>query len=157
VDVTLPPHLFELATEVGEARQQGATRNGRPNNYGARHDASIHILGARGEAVIHFVTGDYWNRSLVPDKGLPDVGRWHVRTAATPDRRLILHNADAYNEPFVLVTAIAPPRFRIVGWCYGFEGQLEDYWQDPTRQNRWAYFVPHTSLRPFPLEESAPL
>lgn len=106
-----------------------------------------HVLGAWGECVVAKVTDCYWIGDLGrPDGGAGDVGSMHVRTAARSDRKLILHDDDVDDEPFILVVPLRLPQFRIVGWCYGREGKLPVYWE--TFTGRPAYFVPQDVLRP---------
>jgi hypothetical protein len=113
-----------------------------------RDDFQLHVIGAWGEAVIAKATGIYWAGDLgAPDRGAPDVGRFHVRATLRPDGRLILHPDDHDDAPYVLVVPQRLPRFCIVGWCYGRDGKQAAYWENSN--GRPAFFVPWSALTSF--------
>jgi hypothetical protein len=60
------------------------------------------------------------------------------------DGRLILHDHDKDDQPYVLVVGTAP-RFELVGWCFGRDGKRPEYVHDP-QGGRPAYFVPRAAL-----------
>ena len=61
------------------------------------------------------------------------------------NKRLILHDDDKDNRPYILVYADAPD-FYIKGWMMGADGKEKKYWSDPQGTNRHAYFVPDEDL-----------
>ena len=77
--------------------------------------------------------------------GKTDVGPHQVRHTPLPDGRLMLHPEDKDDEAFILVIGRVPA-FDLIGWCFGHEGKRQDYWEDPTHDDRAAFFVPRKVL-----------
>ena len=150
VDLSWPE--LRLAGHVGIDRfVRARARQLAPAGGVERDDWHADVVGAWGEFVVAKTTGTYWADVGGPDRHAPDVGRYHVRTTQRADDRLILRAADPDDEPYVLVVPVRLPRFRIVGWCYGYEGKLDEYLEAPCgRPSAW--FVPQHVLRPFELE-----
>jgi hypothetical protein len=122
----------------------------------ARHGISAAMaldadqLGACGECCVARALGVAWRPKFEPDRGTPDVGIYHVRTAHQPGYRLPIHDDDADAGLFVLVVVHRPPRvFRIVGTIRGLAGKRVAYAGDPTRTGRPAYWVPQSALDPW--------
>jgi hypothetical protein len=147
MDVVLTWHEWSTGVKVGVDRFVCARDARRPESHGADGNWRADVLGALGELAVAKATGTYWAGNLgAPDRGAPDVGPFHVRTADAPGKRLILHDYDDDAGLFVLVVAIGVCRFHIVGWCRGHEGKKADYWQ--TFTGRPCFFVPNELLRP---------
>jgi hypothetical protein len=125
----------------------------RQPRYGAAGNWDDDIVGALAELVVAKALNLY--PSFGPDPDTSDVGKYHVRATELDHGSLILHRDDPDDGAFLLVVG-RPPRFRIVGWCYGHEGKIDAYWSDPTGKNRWAYFIPQGALRPGPFEDELP-
>ena len=73
------------------------------------------------------------------EDGATDVGPHQVRQTSLPDGRLILHPDDKDHEAFILVVGRAPV-YEMIGWCFGREGKLPEYWDDNAKTP--AFFVP---------------
>jgi hypothetical protein len=69
-----------------------------------------------------------------------------VRTMPKEWGDLILHNSDKDYRLFVLVYNKGH-EFHLLGWCRGDEGKKTEYWKDPTKSGKPAYFVPQSALR----------
>ena len=147
-DVHLSWPELRRAAHVGIDRYVRALAQRRTLQHGeSPDDWQNHVVGAWGECVIAKTTGHYWPvDNDRPDRGAADVGPLHVRTAQIATGRLILHDEDDGDAPFILVVLVRLPRFRIVGWCYGRDGKVPGYWE--TFTGRPAYFVPQSALRP---------
>lgn len=105
-----------------------------------------HIRGARGEAAFHQWSGLWWNDGSHPGVEpdfQPDI---QVRTSAW--KSLFVHKPSEGDPPewrFVAVWDNGPSLY-LVGWCYGHEGQREEFWNAALP---WpAYTVPADRLRP---------
>lgn len=89
----------------------------------------------------------YWDGS-VGDFKQRDCGRMvDVRAIKKRHRKLILHPADADDKPVVLALVDLPDVI-MLGWSFARFGKLQQYWADPTGENRHAFFAPHSILRP---------
>ena len=97
-----------------------------------------------GEACVAKWGGLWWSGSL-GDYQADDVQKLQVRTVDHPMKRLILHDDDKDDRPYVLVYA-NPPEFYIKGWIMGADGKDKKYWSDPQGTNRHAYFLPDDVL-----------
>ena len=151
IDVRLTWPEVRHAAYIGIDRFAHARRAKRPVNHGAGVDDTMpDVLGAWGELALAKMTGTYWAGDLEkPDRGAPDVGPWHVRTASRTNDSLLLHPEDRDDEPFVLVSLVAIPVLRVMGWCLAADGKHERFWKNPTgRPGRDCYFVPPMDLSP---------
>lgn len=109
------------------------------------YDWQMHIEGALGERAVSKYLGIPWDGAL-GNYNANDVGRYEVRTTTSRNNRLILHDRDKDDRPYVLVVG-ANGEYDIKGWIYGAEGKDAQYWSDPLG-GRPAYFVPTEHLKP---------
>lgn len=146
--VTLTWPDLRTAAYLGIDRWIRNLANGRRDRYGdgTGQDWRAHVVGAWGECAVAQATDHYWTERGAPDRGAPDVGPFHVRTAPDPRHCLILHDRDDDGAVFVLALAVTLPTVDIVGWCYGHEGKRREHWRDDVPVP--AYFVPRSLLRP---------
>lgn len=108
----------------------------------------LDLVSCRGEMAVAKYLNLYWS-GTVGDYGAVDVGgKVEVRTGTKRGHRLILHKTDLDHLPFVLALHTEPPAIELIGWVYAREGKQEEYWSDPAKEGRWAYFVPQDVLRP---------
>ncbi len=137
-----------FAAHVGVARRVNALRNNRKAAYGCTDDDAWDkdIEGACGEIAVAKALGIYWNGSI-GDLAV-DVGPYQVRTTGLEHGCLMLHKKDEDDKQFILVTGRAP-RMRIVGWIFAGDGKRDEWWKDPTRKGRPAWFVPQAALKDF--------
>lgn len=149
--VTLTWAEMMLAYGVAAQRRIMNMKNGIAGKYGAPEgDGSeeLDIVSTRGEMAVAKGLNLFWSGS-VGDYGAVDVGGLvEVRTRTKNWHSLIVHPNDKDDMPFVLVDASNTPNMRLVGWLYGRDGKNERFWDDPSRKNRPAYFIPQESLRP---------
>lgn len=142
---------------VGIFRQIQNVSNDRKQAHGAgeKYSWQMHIEGCMGEYCTSKYLNRFWDGKL-GDLGAGDVGKIETRTAGGAtglekgdihDRRLRLHKPDKDNSPFVHVTGVNG-YYRMHGWLYGHEGKKDEYWKDPTGNNRKAFFVDNNKLRP---------
>ncbi len=134
------------AALVGVMRQTANIRDGRSNAHGLPdgRDWQVHIEGALGECAFAKFMGLFWSGALGQLKA-DDVGLWQVRTNARTNGDLIIHERDANDRKFALVRGTAP-HYDVVGWIFGKDGKRQEFWKDPTRKGRPAFFVPETAL-----------
>jgi len=147
VEVTLTPSEMLVAGQLGLMRMVQNLRDSRKGKYGAPTDVqawAINILGTMGEACVAKWGGLWWSGSL-GDYKADDAGKLQVRTVDHEKKRLILHDDDKDDRPYVLVYA-KPPTFYIKGWIMGADGKNKEYWSDPQGTNRHAYFLPEDCL-----------
>lgn len=139
---------------VAAQRQADNVRRRRPNAHGATAGLSLHEQGALAELAFLRMLGlplDRW-ASYVETDNLKliaaDVGRWHVRSTAARNGRLIVHPDDPDDYPFALVVC-AEPIFYCPGWLPGIVAKQDHYWPGP-HPERPAFFVPQEDLRDVP-------
>lgn len=132
----------------GVMRQVENIKNDAKPAYGAddKADWQLHVEGCGAERAVAKYLNLYW-----PGKGRmrePDVGGLvEVRSIDKPNNRLILHEKDADDKAFCLVYGLNGT-YTIKGWIWGKDGKREDYWSDPGRNGRPAFFVPNDALNP---------
>lgn len=148
-----PIRIHLTAAELNLAARMGCMRQ-ISNLYKDRQDAygcpltvgwQVHIEGCAGELAVAKHLNLFWNGNFENLKA-DDVGHFQVRTADSHGKRLILHDKDPDERPFILVTGMAP-NFLIQGWIRAKDGKQSRYWSDPAG-GRAAYFVPKEELRP---------
>lgn len=142
---------------AGIMRQINGIRKSREPNYkiGNLLNWQIHIEGCMGEFCVAKYLNRFWCGKL-GDISPGDVGPVEVRTAGATitewkmadihKRRLCCHKPDLDDSPFVHVTGING-RYRLRGWLYGREVKLDEYYEDPTGTDRFAYYAPNNKLR----------
>ena len=148
IKVTLTPAEMLTAGQQGLMRMVQNLRDDRRPKYGAPTDMTawaINIYGTMGEACVAKWGGLWWGGSL-GDYQADDVQKLQVRTVDHEKKRLILHDDDKDDRPYVLVYA-KPPIFYIKGWIMGADGKDKKYWSDPQGTNRHAYFLPDDCLK----------
>jgi hypothetical protein len=148
VDVVLGPVAMLLATAVASMRQAQNLTAGRRDAYGAPTDPAegykIHLLGAAGEVAVAEYLGVYYDGALGRMRAT-DAGWVQVRTTMYPRGCLILHDTDPDDDVFVLVTG-NPPQLRLEGRIRGRDGKRPEFWRDPSKKGRPAFFVPQDAL-----------
>jgi len=154
--VTLSWAEMHLCATVAAMRQISALRRLAQPRHGANGMGAfdMHLFGCVGEFAVAKHLNLFWAASpgvLEPN----DVGgKLQVRAAYQENYRLILHDSDSSDDPFVLALAHDLPRVTLRGWVFGRDGKLRKYWADPVG-GRPAYFVPQESL--VAMHELAPL
>lgn len=148
--VTLTSSEMLLACSIGAQIQVQNIEDDCQPQYGAPLDLpqalTAGMIGACGELAYAKWSGTYWNGN-VGDRTAKDVDGVQIRTTLNRNEDLILHPRDADEDPFVLVS-VYRNEFRLMGWIYGGEGKIEEYWQDKYQNDRPAFFVPRSILRP---------
>lgn len=143
--VHLTPTEIMMAGHVGMMRQVMNIKKGAEHRYGAKDDQSwqYHIEGALGEyALAKYLNVNWAGVGVV--RG-PDVGVVDVRTTASHNNRLMVHPDDKDDRQYWLVTGLNG-KYRIRGWIWGRDGKQEKWWDDPTKKDRWAFFIPIAEL-----------
>jgi hypothetical protein len=149
--VTLSYAEIQIAYAVGSQRQVYGMKSGSAHRHGAaglEHAIAFDLIGSSGEMAVAKALNLYWGIEM--NNTTIDVGGMvEVRTVTRDDKRLILHKDDKADLPYVLVcNKLKTNEFWLKGWIFGKEGMLEEYWADPQKTNRHAYFVPDSKLRP---------
>ena len=145
--VTLTPSELILASGVGARRHAANLLANRPDAHRAPADWSLHIEGSCAELAAAKATSRYWLASVdFRERTAGDLaGGVEVRATERADGCLILHERDADDRPFVLVTGRAP-HFDVRGWLRGGDGKRPEWWRSDVRAPAW--FVPVAALHP---------
>jgi hypothetical protein len=156
IDFQLDNATMAMVGVVGLFRQIQNIQKNRKHAHGASdlYSWQMHIEGCMGEYCTAKYLGLFWDGKL-GDLSAGDIGKIETRTAGGATgfekgdihkRRLCLHKEDEDNSPFVHVTGVNG-FYLIHGWLYGHEGKKDEYWQDPTGNDRKAFFVDNDKLR----------
>lgn len=151
MEVKLSYAEMNMAYTIGAQRQIYNMKLGTSHKWGlngVETAIASDLVGCAGELAVAKALNLYWDVSS-SHKTVDVGGMVEVRTVTSPNRRLILHETDKPNLPYVLV--YSKPRtteFLLKGWLLGQDGIKEEYWSDPQNTNRHAYFVPDSALRP---------
>lgn len=154
--VELEPYEVAQAFSVGMNRYlQSVLRNHQPA-AGCEIDWNItmmrDIIGAAGELAFAKGTRQFWSGSVGTYKA-GDVGETQIRTVDSPNKRLLVRDADTSEDRFVLVRLVEKsrlPKFRLVGWVWGHEAKARGHREAPNGRPA-CYFVPDEDLRPLRL------
>jgi hypothetical protein len=109
----------------------------------------LNIQGAVSELAVAKAFDLFWECNAANCDDL-DVGPYGVRSTTRRDGRLILHDSDKDDAPYVFAIVVTLTRVNLVGWIHGSEGKQSRFWSDP-RTGRPAYFIPQDSLEPMEL------
>lgn len=133
------------AAMIGVMRHLDNTEANRDHLWGGDKNMGwqYHIEGAMGECAVAKHLGMFWSCGV---RGDDDVGEYQVRTTDESWKKLILHPEDEDNKRYYLVTGLNGT-YSIRGWILCRDGKQKQWWQDPTKKNRWAFFVPQSALR----------
>ncbi len=148
VIVTLSPSEFWVAKQVARARQIQNERRGAKDRYGYNETdpLKVNINSCAAEMATAKGINQYWT-GILGDIHAPDVGLGVQVRQSVSGPSLILHPADSDAHAFVLALGEGDT-FDLKGWILGAAGKVQEYWKDPQRTGRFAYFVPQSALRP---------
>lgn len=146
VVVTLTWAEAHLAVTEGCTRRLRGLQKSMAERHGAagRGDAwGLNIEGAAAEYAAAKALNVCW--SFAPGPGYDgDIGHgFEVRSTPREDGRLILHESDPDDRPFLLVTGQIPT-FTIRGWIMAGDAKKDYFWRDDVPEP--AYFVPQSAL-----------
>lgn len=143
--VTLTGQEIMQGAFVGIMRQTQNLRDSRiqAHNVGKGLDWQMHVEGALGEFALAKLLGTFWSGAH-SFRGV-DVGKWQVRTTPHDNGSLILHDSDADEDRFVLMTG-GNGEYVVRGWILAAAGKRKHWWRDPTGKGRPAFFVPQSAL-----------
>lgn len=141
---------MQIAFAVGSQRQIYNMKIGAAHRHGAaglENAIAFDMIGCAGEMAVAKALNLYWDVSM--GHSIVDVGGLiEVRAVTRSDKRLILHPDDKPNLPYVLVyNEPKTNHFVIKGWVFGADGMRDEFWADPQKTNRHAYFVPDSHLK----------
>lgn len=146
--IFLDEYDIKLCMFVAQQRDKFAKDRGfKPYNQDQLSTAQDNLYGAARECAAGKLLKIYWhhNIGITQDYDLfPDL---QVRGTEHPRGRLLVRQRDKDTDRFIFVTRVAR-EFELRGWIFGGEAKKEEWWADPTKKNRFAYFVPHDALRP---------
>ena len=107
-------------------------------------ELATHVHGAIAEAAVAKALGLYCNLCS-KDRSLPDIyPNIEVRSTLKPDGPLIVRSKDATDRKYYLVAGMYP-NIQIVGWLWGKDCKLPEYYQD-VKNPYWK--VPQYKLNP---------
>jgi hypothetical protein len=141
--VTLNAGEVATARLIANMRQEQNRAFGAVQKYGGpggEEADTIHVGGCLGEIAVAKYLNLFWGGSLGDYKARDVGGLVEVRNCMQAGRRLILHEEDKDERPFVNTFADAP-FVTLYGWVFAREGKQKRFWKDPSGKNRWAFFV----------------
>ena len=147
------PDIVEYADNVAAVRQGMAFLKGR-NSKGLIGSfdkfLAYNRMGACCEAAGKILLNPIrWHALAEKITHLPDLGGFiDVKGRARTHYDLPVQKDDEDEFAFLLITAEKPPDYVVHGWLWGWEAKSPQYWSDPERSGRAAYFVPQKFLRP---------
>jgi hypothetical protein len=136
---------IQMATVIGVQRQIEDIKWENHGNYGAKKELAWqrHIEGALAECALAKFLDVYWSKGKWD---IPDVGNVDVRVTHLPHGKLILHKEDKDDRKYYLLIGLNGI-YEIKGYILGKDGKRPEFYYDPTKENRPAYFVPQDFLQ----------
>ena len=130
---------------AGIMRHTENIKRGSKQTYGndGLNAWQFHVEGCLSEMALAKFKNVYWS-----GKGqykAPDVGTDDVRCSASHDNRLIIHKEDPDDRVFWFLTGL-DGEYQIHGCILGRDAKREEWWSDPSKKGRPAYFVPKEAL-----------
>ena len=143
--VILTPAEILSAAISGVMRQSHVIKKDLQGRYDEPLDDcwQRHIEGALAECAMAKHLNLYWQGK--GDVGGRDIGINEVRSAQYHHYRLMLHPIDKDDSKYWFLTG-RYGTYKIHGWIMGVDGKQPEYWEDPTGNNRHAYFLPGSKL-----------
>lgn len=150
--VTLTEEQLKLAKEVAGKRNQVHRHVGRADGKVLSNSLEIDFQGALGELSVSLAFQIPWDGQFFSNRDWllwrqagHDTGPLEVRSTKHPNGKLILHQKDHDDSPFVLALTWQSPVIKIAGWCWGREGKDLKYWRD-VGYGRPCFYVPTAKL-----------
>lgn len=157
IDVVLTDEEMALADHVAQERQRVQRGSGRRDAKVIESGLDADVQGCRAELAVSRAFNLAWDGKIFE---IADWEKWRylghdvsgveVRSTQHENGRLILHPSDKDDSPYILVRAVNPPAFTIVGWCWGRTGKKDLYWHD-VGYGRPCYYYPNVCLKPIGL------
>lgn len=153
IDIVLTVEQVSLAVETGRARSAMQRSTGRRDGKVIASGVDADEQGCLAELAVATALGMPWDGKFFQNEEWEqwrtsghDVGPLEIRSTKHRTGRLILHDDDRDDSPFVLVLADSP-RFKLAGWVYGRDGKKESNWED-VGYGRPCYYVKQSRLKP---------
>lgn len=153
MEITLTEADLALAQETANKRNAENRRVNRRDGKVLSNSLDIDLQGARSELAVARALNLKWDGAFLADEVWKvwkttgcDVQNLEVRSTLHQNGRLILHPKDKDEAPYILVIASKHPTYQLVGWCFGREGKIQEYWHD-VGYGRPCYFVPRNKLK----------
>lgn len=151
-----------MAVAAGMSQVQHAVQTERKATHGEKDDTAIQraIRGMLGEMGLAKWLGRYWGPPDFVDRDKGDV--WGHETRAVDwegwrehwpkenpkgQRRLWVYRDEPHPERRFVLAMIKMPHVELWGWMIGTAAMRDEWWKDPRKENRWAFYPPHTALR----------
>jgi hypothetical protein len=148
ITIKLSPGDVAYATTEAVARFNYNRSKGNDATRGAAptwvEQIAREISGALGEIAIARWQ-DKFPFSLFNDRKDGDVGEFEVRTTAYSTGKLLVNSDDNPVRKYLLVTLPDHYTANIVGWMYGYEAQIKQFWD--TKMRIPCYAVTQEHLR----------
>lgn len=149
ITVTLTPSEAAFGAEIGVQRRRYAMEKGVRGKYGAPEEGNDlwlnDVVAAQAEMAVAKYLNLWWDVTI-GRFDLADVGGYfEVRCIKDPSHRMVLHEADKDESPYILVLAESP-KFHILGWCYGREGKRRENWRAYDNGRRTGFYVKQCQL-----------
>ena len=155
MQIEFTPDELRKWARAGVDRRVNAIEKQRRGAHGFnRKDFwQLDIEGVLAEAAVAKALGlDEWEPVVGQlDTELGDVmSGLQVRSTWYAKGNLLIHETDADDDKFVLVTGAAPT-YMIRGWCHGRDGKKPELWKTVSKgqTSRSAYWVPQDKLARF--------
>ena len=136
VEIKLSPGDVAYATTEAVARFNYNRAKGNDASRGAAptwvEQVAREISGCLGELAIARWQ-DKFPFSLFSERKQGDVGEFEVRTTAYATGKLLIVPDDNPERKYLLVTLPSHYTARIVGWFYGYEAQVPEYFDHKMR------------------------
>jgi hypothetical protein len=137
--------LLDWCGELRQAQAAPARARGCRDNYGYTGDpTAIHVLGATAEYAVARSLNLFWTPIDGRRGSYGDVCHLEVRGTTHPNGRLIVHDDDPDDRPYVLVRVLLPV-CDVIGWAWGADCKRTEYWPGPYPE-RPAYYLPNEQL-----------
>lgn len=140
-------HVDYSDNRVARRRRALAKENNRtPGNNAPTGEVAalrLDILGARTECVGYlYLSPIMWHTVRRRIYNLPDLGDFiDVKGRDKDWYDLPIQKDDPDQWAYLLITQVRHPLYRIVSWCWGYEGKQDRFLPGPV-PSRPAYFIP---------------
>lgn len=113
--------------------------------FDPEHPVENDVEGACGESAFCKHFDIHWPASINTGSA-PDVPpNLDIKTTFHSNGHLILYSDAVPDRKYVLVRG-CQGKYEIVGWAYGVDGMLPEYWREDCKQP--AYWIPASALQP---------
>lgn len=139
---------WQMAHHVAGQRAVYNLKKQAKPRYGAvegAHGEHISAMGTVAEMAVAKEFNLFWSGAVGNYDAVDVGGLVEVRGVEKKHHCLIMHKEDKDGLPYVLAH-VDGRTVEMLGWILAVDGKKDEWWSDPAKEGRHAYFIPQKAL-----------